>query len=368
MGGYTGYSGSISNPGLDTILASWWGAGYESSSLCGIVGSASNIVSTAGNPQYTINDFLAMYPNFAGPPSSFTATVTDQSPVLLNVTPTGTGNYGTPTSGAGGSGLIGAVGLGYGQLVTGPGITANSTIQSWGGGYGVGPFGGGGYGIGSLILSNPAAVNPPNQLVGIVATTNLSNVLTNIQDAATVYQGGPLIGGLLLQGPGIAPDTTIVEILDSTSALLSLPTTGAATNVQLYVSQPLQLAPLTIYEAPFVPLMVMQLYISLAVASLPQQLYFEYWKFACANFVAHFCQLFLDSAGQPASSAGQVAAQGMQSGILTSKSVGGVSAGYTNNIPPEFASMYGPIWSLSKYGNILQSLAATITPRFMYVP
>jgi hypothetical protein len=142
-------------------------------------------------------------------------------------------------------------------------------------------------------------------------------------------------------------------------------TVSGTTGVQVF--QPQALNPLIIYEQPFVPIQIVQIYINLAVASLPQQLYFEYWKVACGYFVAHFVTLWLQAMGSPASSAGQVAAAGLQSGILTSKSVGGVSAGYTNIVPQEFLAFYGPTWATTRWGVLLMSLASTITPRFVYI-
>lgn len=367
MGGFTGFWGNTAMPSLDSVLSTWWGDGYGSSSLAGIIGNASNIV-VGTNPAYTINDFLAIYPQFAGQPSLFTATVIDQSPVLTNVSAVGIGAYGTPISGPGGSGQVSlaAVGISSGQLVTGLGITPGSLILSFGGvGYGQGQFGGGAYGQNSILLTNPVALPPPNQQVGMVANTDSSNVLTGISNTATAWNGNPLQAELLLAGPGISQGTVIVRILSSTSALLSLPTTATASGVTLQVSEPLSAAAVTVYENPFVPIQIIEIYLHLANCCIFQERYQCLWKQAMGLFVAHYLTLFCEGNSQPASSAAQVAAAGIQSGILTSKSVGGVSAGYTNIIPASWMEMYGS-FLLTKYGFVLSTLANAI-PHFVYV-
>lgn len=375
MGGYGGWGGWGGNwsgnmPDLNTILAGWWGNGYGGSGLAAIVGNASNIV-VGTNPLYTLNDFAAIYPNFLGPQSRFTATATQGSPVLTTVAVTGTGSYGVNLIGPGGSGDIPleAAGVQSGQFITGPGIPNNTYIFNWGlDQYNYGPYSGGGYGESSILLTNPVDLTSvPYALAGMQATTTISSpTLTGIANTATAFAGGPLLPGMQLFGNGIPAGTTIQAIPSPTTVTMTQQATvSGTTGVQVF--QPQALNPLIIYEQPFVPIQIVQIYINLAVASLPQQLYFEYWKVACGYFVAHFVTLWLQAMGSPASSAGQVAAAGLQSGILTSKSVGGVSAGYTNIVPQEFLAFYGPTWATTRWGVLLMSLASTITPRFVYI-
>ena len=293
-------------PDLNGILLNWWGDFYQSSVLFGIVSGASNIV-VGTNPPYSINDFLAIYPQFAGPQSFFTATLIDQSQIITNVAATGVGPYGSPISGPGGSGQVSlqSVAFALGQLVTGNqvGIPPSTFVQSFNGlGYNQGQYGGGSYGEGSVLLTNPS---------------QLSGVFGAYPNASRVLQ--------------------------------------------------LDLAPLIFYQNPFVPIMVLQLYVNLANACIFQARYKELWPLAMALFIAHMCTLFVSSAGQPTSTAAQVAAAGLQTGILTSESVGGVSAGYANAVPESYLESYGPSWGLTTYGVQLLSIAHAVAPQFVYV-
>jgi hypothetical protein len=371
-GGWGGWGGNWSGnmPDLNTILAGWWGNGYGGSGLAAIVGNASNIV-VGTNPPYTLNDFAAIYPNFLGPQSRFTATATQGSPVLTTVAVTGTGSYGVNLIGPGGSGDIPleAAGVQSGQFITGPGIPNNTYIFNWGSDqYNYGPYSGGGYGESSILLTNPVDLTSvPYALAGMQATTTISSpTLTGIANTATAFAGGPLLPGMQLFGNGIPAGTTIQAIPSPTTVTMTQQATvSGTTGVQVF--QPQALNPLIIYEQPFVPIPVLQIYLNLALACLQQQLYFQAWPLAMALFVAHFATLFARSSGQPATSVGQVAASGLQFGILTSKSVGGVSAGYTNWIAQEWFSYYGAMVETT-YGVQLISIANAITPRFIYVP
>jgi hypothetical protein len=301
-------------PDLGTVLSSWWGPGYQSSGLAAIVGDASNII-VGGNPEYCLNDFAAIYPNFLGPGSAFQATLTDQSPVLQNVTATGVGNYGVNVIGPGGSGTVPleSTGVQVGQFVTGPGIQCDSYILSFGdAGWNYGGYGGGGYGGdgNSILLTNPVS-------------------LAGLAQAVGWNQGGYNEGGY-----------------------------GGTGQINL--------APVTVYQQPFVPIPVLNVYLRLALCCIFKNRYGCAWNLAVSLFIAHFATLFLQSSGQPASSAAQVAAQGLQTGILTSKSVGGVSAGYTNNVPADWMNMYGQFTSTA-YGYQLATLANAVAPHFVWI-
>jgi len=303
---YDGGSGDFW--GLDPLLSGWWGAGYGryQTELFRAVALASNVIVSA-NPAYTVNDFSAWFPQFIGPPSAFTGTITDQSPLITSIQAVGTGTYGTPISQVGGSGAVGlqAVGVQSMQLVASPfsGIAPNSTILNFGGGYGLGQYSGGGYGENSLVLTNPCG---------------------------------------LAGNPNATYNTATPPVLQY------------------------QDAPFSIYQNPPLPLMVLQAYVLLANQCIFQARYNAMWPFAMANFIAHFATNFINSQGQPGSSAAQIAAAGLQTGILTSESVGGVSAGYTNAVPESYMEAYGPSWATTSYGVALMTLANATAPRFMF--
>jgi hypothetical protein len=237
-------------PCLATILAGWWGDGFGSTRLLSLGSLASNIL-VGTNPAYTVTDFAGIYPNFLGPPTPITATVTAGSP-NLSVSST-------------------SAGLAVGQLVTGPGIAGGAVINS--------------------------------------------------------------ING-----------ATIVLSANATASGASIP--------------------LNVYTTPFVPLLVLNIYINLATNSLAQKRWHEAWPAAIAMYAAHFATMWLQSEGNPAMTPGQAAAAGLQNGILVSKSVDGVSAGYENSMG-EFAD-WGA-WTQTKYGAQLITLAELITPSIQFV-
>jgi hypothetical protein len=79
------------------------------------------------------------------------------------------------------------------------------------------------------------------------------------------------------------------------------------------------------YDGP-IPQIVLQMYINLASASMMQARWLDMWPMAMAEFIAHYCTLYLRSAGDPNSTPGKIAASGLQKGITVSKSAGGVSS------------------------------------------
>lgn len=75
--------------GLDLFFMQIYGGfGYDWSAACGtFLGLATGRPQT-GNPPYTISDFLAFYPQFFGPSTSITGTVSAGSNVVTGVTST----------------------------------------------------------------------------------------------------------------------------------------------------------------------------------------------------------------------------------------------------------------------------------------
>lgn len=111
-------------------MSIYGGFGYENDACQAYLGLATGIPQT-GNPPYTAADFLAMYPKFGGVALPISATLTGGSAVV-------------PYTGSG-------QGIGVGQLVSGAGVPAGSTIVSLSPGV-------------SFTLSNAATLSGPQTL------------------------------------------------------------------------------------------------------------------------------------------------------------------------------------------------------------
>lgn len=74
-----------------------------------------------------------------------------------------------------------------------------------------------------------------------------------------------------------------------------------------------------------VPQVVLQMYVSLASASLMQARWLDMWPMVMTLFIAHYCTLYLRSEGNPGTTAGQIAASGLEKGIKVAQSAGDVS-------------------------------------------
>lgn len=146
-----------------------------------------------------------------------------------------------------------------------------------------------------------------------VDTTSGSPTISDVQAANfSLYQPGQLI-----TGPGIPAGSLITAVSASPNTItISQNATQDATDVVLQV-----------FSAPFVPMIVINMYIALASASLVQKRWFDMWPLAVGWFVAHFCTLYLRSDGDTYSSAGRAAAAGLNVGITVSKGAGPVNQG-----------------------------------------
>lgn len=295
------------------------GYGYDLGALDGMfLGLAAGIPQT-GNPPYTINDFLAMYPKFFGTPtvlaSVFTASVSTVP--VLNIT-----------------------GLAVGQLVTYPGVTPGVVIQ---------------------------AVNSSTiDLVG--GLTQGSAVITGIAVQTGLMVGQPLSGNGVPIGATIAAlDTNAQTVTMSSNATL----TDAAAEVMVTAnSVTLSAAPtttvpaiITVYTAQLVPLFIIQTYINLAYASLMSSRWREAWIVAMGFYVAHFLTLYMQSDGRTSGPLGQAVASGLQAGITVSESADGVS--WSGQILSGLQN-WGA-WQLTSYGVQLITMARAVGAGLIYV-
>ena len=275
------------------------------------------------------------------------------------------------------------------------------------------------YYLDNFLAFSPKFFGPPTQLANCSTTLGSQTV--------TVPSTNGLSAGQFLQFAGLPPGSVITALTGATTITVALAATSTVTN-----------APATFYTQPVVPVLVLQAYLSLAVASLVQARWFDQWAIAVAWFIAHYATLWAETdatalatawqtvvhgetpigaAGQAvytlsaqppggvlqslsnnglfltpgpdyalsgvtitltapssgdalyatwpvqsqtqvpvAANAAQIAAQGVAVGILTSKSVGDVSASYQ-----ALASIedWGQ-WNLTKYGQQLATAARVI--------
>jgi len=386
-------------PSLESVLTTWWGSAPQGNWWAGVEWAASNII-TGTNPPFTVTDFLAQYPNFGGIPT-----------VIPNVTITQ--NQNTLT----GLNVPSGTTLAAGQLIVGQGIPGGALISS-------APVSVVTTNVTLSALATASGTPtltfyaPSVQLVNCETTLN-SNVITGfvVPAGASLSVGQQVTGAFIPAGATISSIVSATEITLSQNATFSGATTltvfaplasiagtvtaGSAVVTNMTVPSGVTIAPnqlvsgtgipasaivssvatqtssaitmtglatqsgsitLTIYTAPFVPILVLLIYVQLANACIFQARYQELWPLAMALFIGHYATMWLMSQGNPTTTAGQVAAAGLQTGILTSQSVDGVSAGYTNALV-DFE--WGGNLQLTSFGASLLSIAGAI-PKFVY--
>jgi hypothetical protein len=203
--------------------------------------------------------------------------------------------------------------------------------------------------------------NPPYSVVDfssiypkfIGPATVLTGSFTN--GSATVLVAlttGVAIGQLVI-GSAIAPGSTITGFTANTSITLSQNAIADAAG-----------ASFNCYQAPLLPLAVINCYIALASSHLVQARWLDDWTMGMALFIAHFCTLWLLSEGIGCSTPGKAAAAGLAQGIATSESAGPVSLGTqpTTGLD-DWAS-----WTETQYGKIFATMARQqgAGPLFIY--
>lgn len=305
----------MSFPDLSLFYMQIYGGFGFSWACSGFLGISSGLPQ-AGNPPYTISDFLNFYPQFFGAATNIA--------VALN---------GTTIFSVGNS-----AGMAPGQFVQGSGIP-NGTILT-------------------------AVVTAPVDITG--DTTEDSLAVANVSDVSELLIGQPI------SGMGIAPGTFIAG-LGMDSLTLSQPAGGTATGVALEaISSAVQISnaatvtgnvTLQVYEAPPIPLVVLQVFLNLAYASLMSSRWRETWPFAMALYIAHFADLYLQAKGNGNTSPGAIAQAGIARGILVSKSADGVSAGFQALTGLE---AWGS-WNLTLFGQQLITFAQVVGAGPIYV-
>jgi Protein of unknown function (DUF4054) len=188
-------------------------------------------------------------------------------------------------------------------------------------------FEGNNYGLGSLLYAAANIVvggNPPftatdylsifPKFGGTPVTVQNCQTQANSQTIILEKPQPTLIPGNLVIGSGI-PGGAYVLTNANTQMTISLPATLTQTGVML-----------SVYNAMFVPLLVINLYICMANGGLVQARWNELWYYAMCLYVDHFAVLWARSNGDMYCNAGAAAAAGLAVGIKVAKSAGQVSA------------------------------------------
>jgi Protein of unknown function (DUF4054) len=182
--------------------------------------------------------------------------------------------------------------------------------------------------------------------LSVSMTQNSATITVNNPPPPAIPKSSPVCG------PGI-PDGAIVIGVNSAQITLNVPASASSAT-----------GTVNIYNAMPIPARVLLAYINLASAHLVQARWFDDWEFAIALFVAHFATLYAQSDGDPNSTVGMIAGQGISTGITTAHAAGDVSESF-QPVPglEEFAA-----WNLTTYGQQLATFARGIGsgPMFLY--
>lgn len=156
--------------------------------------------------------------------------------------------------------------------------------------------------------------------------------------------------GQLIGGTGIPAGAMVTGVNANVSITISTNATANGTTV-------------FIFEAPIVPLAIVQAYLNLANASLMSSRWREAWPIAMALYVAHYLTLYLQTDANPNPTAAQAVTTGLQRGLAVSKAVGDTSIGLEAITGLE---EWGA-WTLTQYGLQLISMARVVGSGPIYI-
>lgn len=335
-------------PDLNLLLANWWGTGVEGCSSSGIIAAASNL-RFGGNSLWQISDFLAIYPKFGtgvqgvqtvGLIPSRIGSGFQVNDVLSPVQqPDASGAQFTVSAVDGGGGITALA-----VSNPGTGYQVNNSIQTANLSAG---FAGTGYVVGDvLLIPQSGASGGQIQVTGV---NSVGGIIAFILIArGTGYVTATGIGAIGGHGTGAEFDIT------TGMALVGGHGEGAAINIT-------SISPFNL----ILPQIVLQMYVNLASASVSKARWCEMWPMAMSLFVAHYATLYLSSEGNPGTTAGQIAASGLEQGIVISQSAHDVSA----SAKPLIDDMKGwGTFTVTTYGAQLVSLARVVGMGGTYIP
>lgn len=328
MGGYSYGSGAW--PDFNALLDNFWGAGQEFWCAGYSVWASSGLNFVQGqNPPYYLDNVLAFTPKFFGVPTAYANCAIVQGSATVTC-------------------ANGTAGLAYGQFLQAPGLAPGSVVTGV-----TGPM--------TFTVNLAATGSQPSATAQVytqpVVPTAVMQIYLNLAWASLVqvrwFDAWPLAMALY-----IAHYLTLYAETDSqtfATALVSVVHGEAPVGVAGQSNYTLSAAPpggvlqsLTNNGVFLTPgadadYMLTGQFIALNAPQSGDNLYAT-WPVQAA--VTQAAQL----------TGAQVAAAGVAQGVLTSKSVGDVSASYT---ALEFSAQWGA-WSLTKYGQQLITMAQVV--------
>lgn len=225
------------------------------------------------------------------------------------------------------------------------------TLLYYGGASNIQPNGNPPYTVTDFIQIYSKFMGPPTPLTGIVLTSG-SLIVTGLTPAQiTGIQPGQLVVNL-----SSVPKDTLVASVNSIAGTITLslaPTQNDTT--------------LTVYETPFMPIIVIKTYVVLALASVMCSRYFQSWPMMMALFIAHYCTLYMRTeSGVPNITAQQVAVSGLTKGIIVSRAAGDVSA--RSDISNMQSYDEWGAWGETQYGELFITVARATNMGPIWVP
>lgn len=118
-----------------------------------------------------------------------------------------------------------------------------------------------------------------------------------------------------------------------------------------------------------VPTVVIQNFLTMANAALLQVRWRNAWVIGMGLYIAHYCQMWIETSVPVGSVAVVVAEQGKAEGVVSDKSVGDIHIGFDTNLAGREAPTgegWGA-WHLTKYGQQFRTLAKMYGMGGMYV-
>lgn len=234
--------------------------------------------------------------------------------------------------------LYGTAGVDFGGL----------TLLYYGGASGIKFPGNPPYFVTDFIQIYPKFVGPKTTISGIVITEG-SAVVSGVTNAQLVgMEPGQLVVNL-----ASIPKDTLIQSIGANSITLSNPAITDDSS-------------LSVYQAPFMPIIVIKTYVMLALASLKKSRYFASWEVVMSLFIAHYCTLYMRTeSGVPNITASQVAASGLTKGVIVSRAAGDVSAS-SKLVMTDYAE-FGA-WNETQYGELFITIAAATATGPIWVP
>ena len=197
------------------------------------------------------------------------------------------------------------------------------------------------------------------------ATINAGGLGYQAADVITVVQSDASGGTLTAE---------TVDVSGAITALAAITNPGIGTGYQVATALPvtgghgtgalINVTQISSYNSAIgLPQAVLQAYINLAGSALSANRWQSLWKVAMGLYVAHFVTLYLRSEGSVGTTAQQVAASGLEKGLIVSKAAGDVSEGIQMLDDLEGWGAFRE----TSYGIQLATFAKSIAPLTMYV-